>query len=290
MAQFTKTNALLATFAASRALLTPAQPPVVQPVSTKVEDQKAAKSDAWFLKNLDNGEMEFGSFPATEVTENVGSTYANTFALNRQKAITQFLHGNLETISFTAKYFAVVAGQDIQSRVEKIKNWTRRDLDKGRPPVCQFWIGDQHARAEFCLITNVSVAYGRPGHLGAMRDVTLNITLQRYDPFSLTETASFDTRYHMARTGDTYEMLAVREYGNPMLGVELRQRHPKQRRLDVGQIVKLPNRNGSIRRAKIEPKSVALSGILSRKLNAQQINLTTKIQSRKAAQYQYLIK
>lgn len=230
--------------------------------NSKAVGQFLPKPKAWYLLNVDTGDSVFGQFEATDVQESMGAQYANSFALSRQRAITQFLHGTVDTLSFQAKFFALFALQEIKSKIDKLKSWRERSLLLGRPPVLYFWIGDQHVKMTSCVITNLAISYDRPGLLGSLQGATVTVTLQRYDPYKLQSIASFDTRYHYVKLGDTFEMLAAQEYKDPMLGVELRQRHPKLRGiLQPGAVVKLPAVTGSIRRAKIQPHSLALKSL-----------------------------
>ncbi len=244
--------------------------------NSKVVNALLPKTKSWFIVNTDENPKDallYGPYEPENLTENVSSTYADAFSLNKQKAITQFLHGNVETITFQARFYAVFSLLEVEKKVEQLKSWTRKDEDLGRPPICYFWVGlDQHAKMESCVIQDVSVSYDKPGFLGSMKGATVQVSLRRYDPFSLDEVTNFDTRYHFAKPGDTYEMLAVREYGNPMFGIQLRQNHPQHMELSPGDIVKLPARSGSIRNAKQEPSSVALRNLHRRRSNPEKEN------------------
>ena len=242
----------------------------------KVVGALLPKTKSWFLVNTDENPKDallYGPYEPENLTETVSSSYADAFSLNKQKAITQFLHGNVETITFQARFYAVFALLEVEKKVEQLKSWTRKDEDLGRPPICYFWVGlDQHAKMESCVIENVAVTYDKPGFLGSMQGATVQISLRRYDPFSLDEVTNFDTRYHFAKPGDTYEMLAAKEYGDPMLGIQLRQNHPQSMELSPGDIVKLPARSGSIRNARREPSSLAMKNLHRRRQNPEKTN------------------
>lgn len=240
--------------------------------NTKVGATLLPNINSWYLVNMDTFEMINGPYQA-ETSRTGGSQYANTFALNRKDPIKSFLHGKLEAISFTARLYAIHSFQDIQTTADKLISWSERDEQLGRPPLLYFWVGDRHVSMATCVMPQVDVVYDPSTFFGAMRGAQVSISLEKYEEFSLDEKGLFDTRYHKVKLGDTYEMLTAREYGSAMLGVEIRNRHPEQRVLKPGDVVKLPSRNGGIRRTKVEPKSVALSGILNRRKNAQKLNL-----------------
>ena len=257
--------------------------------NTKVAATLFPSPKAWVLLNTDTQESIIGQFPPTDVQKSVGSSFNNTFALNRKNAITQFLHGNVETISFSARFYSIFMLHDVESKVKKLERWAQQSSSLGRPPILYFWVGNQHVKMRSCFLTDVSISYDRPGFLGTMQGATVGLKLQRYEPFSLANTSSFDTLYHFAKLGDTYELLAARHYKNPMLGVELRHRHPKARIIVPGTVIKLPAPTGSIRRSRIAPRSVALRGILERRENPQRLSLAAIRLSRSAPSTIYTI-
>lgn len=248
-------------------------------MNTKVTRALIPSADTWWILNTETNEYVYGQY-TTEVQHAVGSSYGEHFALNRQTPVTQFLHGNTETLTFDGRFFASFAFQEIVKQVRTLQSWTRRDSTLGRPPVCYFWIGDQYANMQSCFIQTANANFDKPTKIGQARGATVSIALRAYTPFSLNATASFDTRYHLVKLGESYELLAAREYKNPMLGVELRQRHRHQRVLAPGMVVKLPAPTGSIRRAKIEPKSIALAGITARRSTPQLEALRSKLGTR----------
>lgn len=259
----------------------------INKIGNLVTNTKAIKAflpgfDSWWLLNTDTKEVLYGPFHAQGTTKNVGAAYSNTFSLNRQNSIKQFLHGEVPTISFTARFFSMFLLQEIESQVEKLSTWTERDEVLGRPPILQFWIGNRHAQMQSCVLKSVSTVYDRPGFLGSMRGATVNVTLEKYEPHSISKTALFDTRYHMARIGDTYEGLAASEYGIPMLGVEIRQRNPRHRSLSPGDVVKLPALSGSLRKTRIKPQSIMLSGLSSNSSSPQRTRFLELQQERSA--------
>lgn len=212
------------------------------------------KFDQWNLVNLDTGLHVKGGFPAESVTENHSAEWAKHWALNRQEAIMQFLHGGDTTISFEAMLWKESVAQSIDGQLEIIRSFIRRDKITGRPPVLEFWVGDAHL-SMICVMESLSVRHGRPNFLGNLQEVRLSISLAKYVPFIVGQATNFDTRYHIARRGDTYEMLCQREYGLPQLGVVIRQRHPTMPLAPTpGGIVKLPSIEG-LRTVRIEPLS-----------------------------------
>ena len=247
--------------------------------NVKVAKALLPSADTWWVLNVDSGEYVFGQY-TTEVQSNVSAAYGDTYSLGRQNPVSQFLHGNLETMAFQGTFFASFAFQEVVKQSQKIQQWARVDPELGRPPVCYFWIGSQYAQMTSCRVQSANIRYEKATKLGQPRGAKISIVLRKYEPFSLDDTANFDTLYYRSKPADSYEKLAARKYGAPILGVELRQRNPKIRKLSPGDVVAMPAPSGSIRRAKIEPKSVALSGVMSRIITPQREQLESKFTTR----------
>jgi len=221
--------------------------------------------ESWFLVNLDTQEEIQGQFPPVEVTQDVSGTYGESHSLNRQSAITQFLHGNSDTISFQGRLFTEDIFQSISAKLKLLQSWVRRDPDKYRPPVLLFYVGDATLKADQCNLEALSgITYHSFRRDGSPRDVTFTINLREYVPFSLEVVAAGETRYHRARFRDYHEAIAQREYGNPMLGVVVRQQHPNKALLEVGDVVKLLSID-VMRKEKAKPTSIALKTAYGRR-------------------------
>lgn len=223
----------------------------------------------WFLMNHDSGEELQGQFVAESVTENIGATYAERFALNSQHAIAQFVHGNTDTISFRGRFFLTSElfgkSDDPYEKLSLLKSWVRRDDKLKRPPLLMFWIGDAHVGFHYCVIEQISgIEYQAPTSMGSLRDVAFGVELRRWEPWSLEVEEAPETRYHRARKADYYEMLTLREYGDPMMGDIIRKRHPTKPFIQIGNTIKLPS-SDAIAKELVEPKSLALYQAFGRK-------------------------
>ena len=125
-------------------------------------------------------------------------------------------------------------------------------------PVPLFWIGDAHVWMSECVLESLGdISYDQPGAFGDIRGCTFPITLREYTPFSISEKFFGETRYHRSRRRDYYEALTEREYGNPMLGDVIRQRHPDKPNIIAGDVIKLPDVS-TLRTAKTKQTSLAL--------------------------------
>lgn len=218
----------------------------------------------WNMLNTDTGQLIQGQFEPDSVSKNVGSIYAERFTLNRKKAILQFLHGKTPTVSFSGMLFnetilgSLPTFSDTRPTLETLQEWSQRDPLLGRPPVVTFWIGDSWLSID-AVIEDVDSDYLKPGFLGSFKGANFSVSLREYTPFDIEATAGFDTRFHPAKRGEYYELIAQREYREPLIGVILRQRNPSRINLQTGDVVRLPSGTGSIRQVPITQSSIVFS-------------------------------
>ena len=237
----------------------------------------------WRIVNTDTGEEVEGDFEAENVTREISSSYVESSALGAQEAITQFLHGNVDVVSFTATFFAdsilgraglnlLGGSKTATEKLDKLEEWTRVDPNLGRPPVVLFSIGDGTVHQTSVIESLSGVSYGPLGFSGEVKQVTLTVNLRKFVAFDieaeLAAAAPPESRYHRVKQGEYMELIAEREYGRPLLGDIVRKRHPKLQVLVVGDTVKLPSYE-AIRRASVVPQSVPLRGITSKKDSPQ---------------------
>lgn len=230
----------------------------------------------WYLYNLDTDDKIEGQFPPENVTQEMSAAYAEESPLNREHPITQFLHGNADTVSFRGRLYAEVITDDLTRPLRMLQSWKDRDPKLFRPPILHFWVGDATLKVEQCLLESLSaITYHSFRDDGAPRDISFTVNLREYVPYSLLVEAGGETRYHQARDRDYYEWLCQREYADPTLGVVIRDRHPDQGLLEAGDIVKLPSAE-TLRKAKAQTTSIALQTAYGRK-DTPQRNLRVSV-------------
>lgn len=211
----------------------------------------------WVLTNLDSNESIQGQFEAEGLSEEISATWGKFTSINRQKPIQQFLHGNSDQVSFTARLFRNHALDETpKKKLDKLKSWVRIDPSVRRPPILQFSVGDGHLTKN-CIIVGISSRYGRPDYFGGLRSVEFTMALEEFSTFSLEDEEETDTRYARAKDGQYYELLAYYEYGDPLVGDIIRKDHPQLQRLQTGDIVKLPSIEG-IRDKEVTQTSIPL--------------------------------
>jgi hypothetical protein len=245
---------------------------------------------SWFLQNQTTQQIIRGEFHPVDLTKEVKPNYVTHVALSRTKEIVQFLNQDADTLSFKA----VMNNRDgFSSFVEKdyqlLESWARPDPIYGnKPPILTFWVGQGWELME-CVITGLSnIRFEEPFANGRIRQISLIVNLRKYEKFSLEGTGNYETRYHRAAVRDYYELLAYREYNNPMLGVVIRNRHPNKPNIQIGDVIKLPSVE-AIRKERAQPTSIALRTITGKKITPQKTLVKQMFDNRNIVKVSYTI-
>lgn len=234
---------------------------------------KMLGAKVWTLQNLLTNKTIKGQFPAEEVTRNVGANWTQINALNRQHAFLQFLNGKTETLEVSSTFYKRDLLDDSPvERIELLTTWTQLDPKLRRPPLLVFTLGDGLGLQKDVLLTDVSdIKYSKPNGLGGIREVKFTMKFMAASRALLmasdtgqADSEVVDTRYATAQEGQYYEQLALIEYGDPMYGVVIRQRHPDQPLLDTGDRVALSALEG-VRSETPAAISIPLVGAFGRK-------------------------
>jgi hypothetical protein len=232
----------------------------------------ARKVHRFTLENLDTGEKIEGQFGPIDPTETPNNpVYAEHTSLGRDKPILMFLHGTAGGFSFGAQWFAMAEQDDTPAqKIKVLRKWAKRDLMLDRPPRVGFYVGTDGVNFGPAVIWNIGdISYfDPPKHSGAIRGVTTTITLKEYSEWELVSEPAPETRYHHARQGDYYELIAWFEYRNAMLGEIVRQRNPDLLYLVSGSIVPLPSLE-ALKTSRVHPQSIVFSDTDSTKDSPQ---------------------
>lgn len=249
----------------------------------------------WTLVSRDDGTEIEGQFQAQNVRENVSGVWAQQGTLGLDQPILQFVRGELETIQFDVKVFARHRGtlgtgvnaEDIRTTVDQIRDLARRDPGLGRPHVWVFAIGEQFSQQ--VIIQSVGgIRYDRfrPSD-GSLRGVLFSMTLWRYEPYEppgLTTVAeSLVTSF---KTGETYEHVAKRVHGDPLLGEALRRRNPDNRVPQEGDVVHVP----SARTLRLESLPLTPQSLPLKDGDAQRENKVNAFEARGGTYFSHVLK
>lgn len=246
----------------------------------------------WTLISQDDGTEIDGDFPGQNVVENVGGSWATQSTLGLDQPILQFMGGELETITLDVKVWAKHRGilgtgllaDDIEDRVNTIRNLARKDQDLGRPHVWLFSIGKQFLQR--VVVQKVGgIAYDRFRDDGSLRGALFSLELARYEPYSISGLAEAESLVTPVKYGDTYELIAKRVHGDPLLGEALRRRNPDKRIPEVGDLIHVPSRR--ILRAEVYP--LTPQSLFLKDGDAQRANLVAAFTDRGGAALSHIL-
>lgn len=244
-------------------------------------------SPPWSLVSQDDGTEISGQFPPQNLRENVSGTWSEASTLGLPTPVLQFVKGDLETIQVDLKIFSKhrgllgtgIGADDVEERIAQMRDAARADPDLGRPHVWLFSVGTQFSQT-VVIRTVGGIRYDRmiPQDGGVLRGAMFTLDMARYVPYSVTDlTAQAESLVTPARTGETYEHIARRVHGDPLLGEALRRRNPDRRILEEGDLVHVPNARklrGEV--LPLTPQSL----FLQRGKTAQRDNLVTTFSER----------
>lgn len=218
---------------------------------------------AWQLENVENRPFQRvrGDFEAYGINRNVSTSWIQHKSLGVQKPLLQFLSGNADKLSFTGRLYQYSALDNITEKFQTLVAWANRDPDLKRPPILLFSVGNGDAAyfdGALSVIDSITdIQYDSPTVLGQVRGITFTVNLLEYTEFSVENLPPHETRYAIAKTAEYMELLAEREYADPMLGDILRRRMPDLQIVQAGDTIKLPSR-AAIQSIPIAPVSIAL--------------------------------
>ena len=247
---------------------------------------------AWTLQNTEDGSVMKGQFPAEDVGRDVGANWTEIQALNRQNAFLQFLNGKTDTLSVQSRFFKRDMLDDSPiEKIDKLISWTRLQAGTRRPPLLTFSLGDGLGlQMDVVLVGLSGIKYGMPNALGGIREVSFTMQFLRVagrQSATSGEKEVTDTRYHVAKDRDYYEALCLEEYGDPMIGVVIRQRNPTMALLQTGQTVALPALEG-VRGVVAKQQSIPFRTAFGRRDTPQRRLLIQELNRRNVSIEQHL--
>mgnify|MGYP006908232912 CR=1 FL=1 len=167
-------------------------------------------------------------------------------------------------VSLQAEWRAEGPEDDISPFARDLQRLAKRNQSLRRQPIVDFAFGSVSLRG---IITALRIDYTdsiydgpQPRHLAFVA----SLTIRRKRPRRLERSSRFqrETQIRILGAGEDFELLAVRTYGAPELGIVLRRENPQ---IDVngeqeGDVVRVFERGHRKLRQSIEPESPALLG------------------------------
>ena len=218
----------------------------------------------WELKDLDHNAKLLPQFPIEDVSVTVGGELVDQGRVGFQDAITNWVRGRSRVVTFQTALFSrhKDEGVFVQAWMDDIIALATKDEELGRPPICLFTLGN--ALSEVVLVESADPTIVSVLKDGYPQEVRFNITLRRYVPFSqqqIDPTKPQKESFYLiaSQAEQSYEAIARRYYGDPLLGDRLRKRHPDYPFAPVvGNVVRVPARSIVLQET-VEPASHILS-------------------------------
>lgn len=182
---------------------------------------------------MNRNERITGQFTPQQVTQNIGAQIPEAGGFSRPSPIIQWVGGQLRTLSLSVRLFSEHKEDHTAAvklaKLEKLVDEYHRETN--RPPIVAFFWGVAFPDGISCMVESLGgVSYDEIRPDGTLRGVTLSMTLKKHSRYIFEQAALpglEQTPVHIAKHGETYEMIAKRHYGDPMIGVLLRQLNPR---------------------------------------------------------------
>lgn len=182
--------------------------------------------------NMRAGDRIYGQFTPQDFTEDLGANVPDAGGFSRSSPLVQWVGGTAETLTFQARLFSEHSDDNTaKDKYEKLKLLRIALPPLNRPPITNFFWGNVFPGGVPCFVQSLGgVRYDEIRSDGSIRGLTLNITLKKITYFRIERTIQSPTEQtpvHVVRDGETYEMIAYRQWGDPLLGVPLRRMNPR---------------------------------------------------------------
>jgi len=241
-------------------------------------EKKVIDTKLWYLmieEDIYSGELKAGTkitgqFTPTNVRLNFGANIIEGGGFGRTNPIIQWVGGTLDEISFQARLFSDTKDDtSAEEKFELLQLLLKAHQPLGRPPLTRFFWGNAINGGMLCFVSQLNAELDEIREDGSQKGMTIDITLKKFTQYTVDRTAAAPmerTPIHNVRANETYEMIALRRYGNALLGVSLRQQNPRfpmkkwapkgYADLAAGETIKLYPKNDLIR---VRPESHILS-------------------------------
>lgn len=211
------------------------QSPYDSPWVSRVKDVKL-----WHMYLLDSvqeaqlsvGDRISGQFTPQNFVYNLGSKISESSGYGRSNPIIQWVGGTLDTATFQVRLFSAHKNDyTAATKLEQMKLLCIAHEPYLRAPLIRFFWGNSIPGGLKCFVESIgNIVFDELRPDGSIRGVTLNITLKKFTEFKITRIVQPQlerTPTHVVKSGESYEMIAYRRWGDPMIGVPLRQQNPR---------------------------------------------------------------
>ncbi|MBD5799850.1 peptidoglycan-binding protein [Bacillus pseudomycoides] len=168
-------------------------------------------------KGMHKGEPVKVLFNPTEYTIEKSNQFQNTAIPGLSAPITQFVNGNVETLTMDLFFDAYERREDVRNYTDSVKALLHIDRHLHAPPVCKFIWGKLEFKA---VIERVSQRFTMFLDSGVPVRATMNVTFKEYKTLSEQfhrpfRESSDRTKQRVIQQGDQLWLMAEREYRDP---------------------------------------------------------------------------
>jgi hypothetical protein len=190
----------------------------------------------------------------------------------------QWTNGQAKVITFKTVLFSRDKSEatDLEFLLDEFLNLAEKNDTLGRPPICLFTYGS--VVSETVVVESINHDIKSVIYNGELREVELSFTLRKYKAFNQLEidpNKPTTESYYLVATSieQSYETIAKRFYGDPLLGDRLRKRNPQSPFApQIGEKIRVPSRS-IISREEVSPASHIFDQDDERALNAKAVIL-----------------
>lgn len=241
----------------------------------------------WKLVRVDDPkDFVEGQFQAEDFVRNVENTYARINLLKREPGLA-FVGQASRTFSFRATFWnesslsefgGISAAFDVTKLVKtivggkqktpteklrKLLKFMEKDPKTDEPPLLHFSWGNGDLRWDCRLESLGGIKYDDLWSDGSIKGVSCDLRLVAEPPAVDISPVDPSAPIHLSHykpvaAGETYESMALAEYGNPLFGTALRQENTVAFPVP-GDVVRMPNKDYFVRKG-LEPRDYCLSG------------------------------
>jgi hypothetical protein len=221
----------------------------------------------WKLDSVDDSFSLTGQFTSTDLVENISANYAEFRSLGRAQPILMFEDNANDTMTFGVRFWAQhnglfgfgILSDKIDDKVSQLRSLPRPVASLGRPRIFDFSLGESISMR--CVVAGVGgISYDRARPMtGDLRGVTTSITLKRFEEYDVSVAGrAAESLVQPFLADDSYEIMAQKFYGEPVLGEALRRRNPELPLPRAGTFIHLPPKQSLANGFALTPQSPVL--------------------------------
>ncbi len=186
------------------------------------------KFNPWTVVAVDSGvslELEGEFQPEDGVEVNGAPVLGQTSTVGSAEPATQWVSGGARTVRIRSSFFSRHTLEDIRDRYDALEALDRHDPTLGRAPRVSFTWGTIEIEG-FATVRKRITAFWPVTDFP--RQIVFDLTITRAVPLDLGDSGSGsgETQHVTLAEGETFEILALRHFGDPLRGELIRRENP----------------------------------------------------------------